>query len=32
MIDANINRLKEGIRVIEDIARYIQNNKTLTSK
>ena len=32
IIDANINRLKEGIRVIEDIARYIQNNKTLTSK
>jgi len=30
LIDANLNRLKEGIRVIEDINRYIYNNKTLT--
>jgi len=29
VIDANLNRLKEGIRVIEDIARYANNNKTL---
>ncbi|KIM11805.1 MAG: thiamine-phosphate pyrophosphorylase [Sulfuricurvum sp. PC08-66] len=29
MIDANLNRLKEGIRVIEDIARYAYNNKSL---
>ena len=29
--DANLNRLKEGIRVVEDIARYIYNNKTLAS-
>jgi thiamine-phosphate pyrophosphorylase len=30
VIDANINRLKEGIRVIEDIMRYRDNNKTLS--
>jgi thiamine-phosphate pyrophosphorylase len=29
VIDANLNRLKEGIRVIEDIARYSHNNKSL---
>ena len=27
LIDANLNRLREGIRVIEDIFRYIFNNK-----
>ena len=32
VIDANLNRLKEGIRVIEDIARYSYNNKNLASK
>lgn len=32
VIDANLNRLKEGIRVIEDIARYLQNDKTLAAK
>lgn len=32
VIDANLNRLKEGIRVIEDIARYIDNNKELATK
>lgn len=32
VIDANINRLKEGIRVIEDIARYVYNDKELASK
>ena len=32
VIDANLNRLKEGIRVIEDIARYLQNDKTLASR
>lgn len=32
VIDANLNRLKEGIRVIEDIARYVNNDKTLASK
>jgi len=32
VIDANINRLKEGIRVVEDILRYKDNNKKLSSK
>lgn len=32
VIDANLNRLKEGIRVIEDIARYVSNDKELASK
>jgi len=32
VIDANLNRLKEGIRVIEDIARYLQNDKTTATK
>ncbi|DAB29384.1 MAG TPA: thiamine-phosphate pyrophosphorylase [Sulfurimonas sp. UBA12504] len=30
MIDANLNRLKEGIRVVEDIMRYRDNNKELS--
>ena len=32
VIDANLNRLKEGIRVIEDMARYSDNNKNLSSQ
>ncbi len=32
VIDANINRLKEGIRVVEDIIRYKNNNKELSHK
>ncbi len=32
VIDANLNRLKEGIRVIEDIMRYRDNNKDLSFK
>jgi len=32
VIDANLNRLKEGIRVIEDIMRYQDNNKELSQK
>lgn len=32
VIDANLNRLKEGIRVIEDIARYADNDKELSKK
>lgn len=32
LIDANLNRLKEGIRVIEDIARYHDNNASLSLK
>ncbi len=27
LIDANLNRLREGIRVVEDIFRYIYNDK-----
>jgi len=30
VIDANLNRLKEGIRVVEDIMRYRDNNKQLS--
>jgi thiamine-phosphate pyrophosphorylase len=32
VIDANLNRLKEGIRVVEDIMRYRDNNKDISSK
>jgi thiamine-phosphate pyrophosphorylase len=32
LIDANLNRLREGIRVVEDIFRYIFNDKTTSSK
>ena len=32
VIDANLNRLKEGIRVIEDIARYVHNDKALATR
>jgi len=32
VIDANLNRLKEGIRVVEDIARYIYDHKLLVLK
>ncbi len=32
VIDANLNRLKEGIRVVEDIMRYRDNNKELSKK
>jgi thiamine-phosphate pyrophosphorylase len=31
IIDANINRLKEGLRVSEEITRFILNNTKLTS-
>lgn len=31
IIDANFNRAKEGLRVCEDISRYIWNQKILTS-
>jgi phosphoribosylaminoimidazole-succinocarboxamide synthase len=31
VIDANINRYKEGIRVVEDIYRYIYNDKDISS-
>ena len=32
VVDANLNRLREGIRVIEDIIRYRDNDKELSSK
>ncbi|RXK12859.1 thiamine-phosphate pyrophosphorylase [Halarcobacter mediterraneus] len=32
LIDANLNRLKEGIRVIEDIFRYSFNDKNTALK
>ena len=32
LIDANLNRLREGIRVVEDIQRYIFDNSKLTKK
>ncbi len=32
LIDANLNRLREGIRVVEDIFRYIYNNKETALK
>ncbi|MDX4058015.1 thiamine-phosphate pyrophosphorylase [Aliarcobacter skirrowii] len=32
IIDANLNRLREGIRVVEDIFRYVYNNKELSTK
>lgn len=32
LIDANLNRLREGIRVVEDIFRYIYNDKQTASK
>ncbi|MDR5658725.1 thiamine phosphate synthase [Serpentinicella sp. ANB-PHB4] len=30
IIDANINRVSEGVRVLEDISRFVLNNKNLT--
>jgi thiamine-phosphate pyrophosphorylase len=30
--DANLNRLREGIRVVEDILRYKDNNKDISLK
>ncbi len=32
LLDANLNRLREGIRVVEDIYRYIFNDKNTSSK
>ncbi len=32
VVDANLNRLKEGIRVIEDIARYSYSDKRMASQ
>lgn len=30
VVDANLNRLREGLRVIEDIARYVHNDMELS--
>lgn len=32
VIDANLNRLKEGLRVVEDIKRYVFNDAQLAYK
>jgi hypothetical protein len=32
LIDANLNRLREGIRVVEDIFRYLYNDKQTAIK
>lgn len=32
LIDANLNRLREGIRVVEDIFRYVYNDKQTASR
>ncbi len=32
MIDANLNRSREGLRVVEDIARFILDSEELTEK
>ena len=32
LLDANLNRLREGIRVIEDIYRYIFNDKIIATQ
>ena len=32
LIDANLNRLREGIRVVEDICRYIYDDKQTALK
>jgi len=32
IIDANINRAKEGLRVCEEITRFVLNNRKLTSE
>jgi len=32
IIDANLNRLREGLRVIEDIYRYLYDDKIISSK
>lgn len=32
IVDANLNRTREGLRVIEDIARFCLDDKNLTSR
>ena len=32
IIDANVNRIGEGLRVIEEYTRFVRSNETLTQK
>ena len=32
VVDANVNRLKEGIRVVEDIFRFVFNNRDISTE
>ena len=32
LLDANLNRAREGLRVIEDVARFLYNDKELSQK
>ncbi len=32
LIDANLNRLREGLRLLEDVARYVFDNKKLSKE
>jgi ThiD2 family len=32
LVDANLNRLREGIRVVEDICRFVLDDSVLTKK
>jgi len=32
LIDANINRLNEGLRLLEDVARFLLNDETLSTR
>jgi thiamine-phosphate pyrophosphorylase len=32
LLDANLNRVREGIRVVEDIARFHDENREISSK
>ena len=32
LLDANLNRAREGLRVIEDVARFLYNDKKLSQK
>ena len=32
IIDANLNRLREGIRVVEDISRYVYEDQDISSR
>ena len=32
VIDVNLNRSREGLRVCEEVARFILNNKSITAR